>query len=118
MLDYQCRGWDSFLDFCSTCAPTAQSAVSPHKFVDRTLYARPLVVTILYHVLTWPLNRIGPSRRLVPLSGMAFLSNCALFHVIFRARFIVSLRPFFLPGPGLGALLSSYLEGALYKFHR
>ena len=24
----------------------------------------------------------------------------------------------FLPGPRLGALLSSYLEGALYKFHR
>ena len=51
------------------------------------------VVTISYHVLTCPLNRIGPSRRLVPLSGMAFLSNCALFHVIFRARFIVFLRP-------------------------
>jgi len=33
-----------------------------------------------------------------------------------RARFIVSLRPSFLPGPELGALLSSYLEGALYKF--
>src|SRR6218665_1548177 len=81
-------------------------------------FARPLVVTISYHVLTQPLNRIGPSRRLVPLSGMAFLSNCALFHVIFRARFIVSLRPSFLPGPGLGALLSSYLEGALYKFYR
>ena len=24
----------------------------------------------------------------------------------------------FLPGPGLGALRSSYLEGALYKFYR
>ena len=58
------------------------------------------VVTIWYHVLTRPLNRIGPSRRLVPLSGMAYLSNCALFHVIFRARFIVSLRPSFSPGLG------------------
>jgi len=29
-----------------------------------------------------------------------------------KARVIVSLRP------GLGALLSSYLEGALYKFYR
>src|SRR6218665_170349 len=37
-----------------------------------------------------------------------------LFHVIFRARFIVSLRPSFLPGPG--PLLSSYLEGA--QFYR
>ena len=46
------------------------------------------------------------------------LKNCALFHVIFRARFIVSLRPSFLHGPGLGALLSSYLEGVLYKFYR
>src|SRR6218665_2057239 len=40
-----------------------------------------------------PLNRIGRSRRPVPLSGMAFLSNCALFHVICRARFVASLRP-------------------------
>src|SRR6218665_1197427 len=54
---------------------------------------------------------IGPSWWLVPLSEMAFLSNCALFHVIFRARFIVSLRPSFLPRPGLGVLLSSYLKG-------
>ena len=30
----------------------------------------------------------------------------------------VQQTPSFLPGPGLGALLSSYLEGALYKFHR
>src|SRR6218665_471256 len=36
----------------------------------------------------------------------------------FSSSFIVSLRPSFLPGPGLGALLSNYLEGALYKFHR
>ena len=55
----------------------------------------------------------GPS-----ISEMAFLANCALFHVIFRARFIVSLRSSFLPGPGFGALLNSYLERALYKFHR
>jgi len=27
------------------------------------------------------------------------------------------LKTFLLPGPGLGALLSSYLEGVLYKFH-
>ena len=81
-------------------------------------FVRPLAVTIWYHVLTRTLNRIGPSRRLVPLSGMAFLSNCAHFHVIFRARLIVSFRPSFLPGPGLGAILSSHFEGALYKFRR
>ena len=33
-------------------------------------------------------------------------------------EFIVSLRPSFLPGRGSGVLLSSYLEGVLYKFHR
>jgi len=38
--------------------------------------------------------------------------------VTFLARFVVSLRPSFLPGPGLGALLSSYFEEALYKFYR
>ena len=30
----------------------------------------------------------------------------------FSSSFIVSLRPSSLPGPGLGALLSSYLEGS------
>src|SRR6218665_4949 len=30
----------------------------------------------------------------------------------------ISEKSFLLLGPGLGALLSSYLEGALYKFHR
>ena len=55
-----------------------------------------LVVAIWYHVLTRPLNRIGPSRRQAPLPGMAFLSNFAFFHVIFRPRFIVCLRPSFL----------------------
>src|SRR6218665_2618133 len=44
--------------------------------------------------------------RAFSAAGMAFLSNCALFHVIFRARFIVSLRPSFLLRSGLGALLS------------
>jgi len=92
------------------------SYLRPVRVGDR--FARPLVVTIWYHVLTLPLSRIGPSRRLVPLSGMAFLLNYALFHMIFRAHFIVSLTPSFLPRPGLGALLSSYLEGVLYKFHR
>src|SRR6218665_1386393 len=51
-------------------------------------------------VPTQSLNRIGPSRQLVPLSGMAFLSNCALFHVICRACFIVCLRPSFFTGLG------------------
>ena len=27
-------------------------------------------------------------------------------------------KTFLFAGPGLGALLSGYLEGALYKFHR
>jgi|SRR6218665_20257 len=36
----------------------------------------------------------------------------------YNPRSKVPLRPSFLPGPGLGALLSSYLEGALCKFYR
>jgi|SRR6218665_582198 len=44
--------------------------------------------------------------------------NYDSFHVTCQAHFIVCLRPSRLPRPGLGVLLSSYLEGALYKFHR
>jgi|SRR6218665_721650 len=47
---------------------------------------------------------------------ITFLSR--VLTVVASLTLIVSLRPSFLPGPGLGALLSSYLEGALYKFHR
>ena len=42
----------------------------------------------------------------------------AFFHGICPARFTSSLKLLFSPGPWLGAPLSSYLEGALYKFHR
>ena len=42
----------------------------------------------------------------------------ALFHGICPARFTSSLKLLFSPRPVLGAPLSSYLEGALYKFHR
>ena len=91
------------------------SYLRPVRMSDR--FARPLVVTIWYHVLTRPLNRIGHSRRLVPLSGMTSfqiaLSSTWLFELVLSL-----LKTFFLPGPGLGALLSSYLEGALYKFYR
>ena len=41
---------------------------------------------------------------------------CSIHHC--PARFTSCLKLLFSPGPGLGAPLSSYLEGALYKFHR
>src|SRR6218665_1636399 len=54
----------------------------------------------------------------VPLFGIVSHLKSALFHGICPARFTSSLKLLFLPGPGLGAPLSSYLEVALYKFHR
>src|SRR6218665_2708223 len=36
----------------------------------------------------------------------------------FSSSFYSLLKTFLFPRPGLGALLSSYLQGALYKFHR
>ena len=44
--------------------------------------------------------------------------HSALFHGICAAPFTGSLKVIFSLGPGNGAPLSSYLELALYKFHR
>src|SRR6218665_3271617 len=65
-----------------------------------------------------PLNNIRPFPLWVPLFGIVSHLKSALFHGICPARFTSSLKLLFLPGPGLGAPLSSYLEVALYKFHR
>src|SRR6218665_2615964 len=65
-----------------------------------------------------PLNNIGPSRLWVPLFGIVFHLKSAFLHGISPARITSSLKLLFSPGPGLGAPLSSYLEMALYKFHR
>src|SRR6218665_2699921 len=61
---------------------------------------------------------IRPFPLWVPLFGIVSHLKSALFHGICPARFTSSLKLLFLPGPGLGAPLSSYLEVALYKFHR
>src|SRR6218665_2506657 len=72
------------------------------------LYVTPLMLSA----------NIGPSRLWVPLFGIVSHLKSALFHGICPARFISSLKLLFSPGPGMGAPLSSYLEVALYKFHR
>ena len=61
---------------------------------------------------------VGPSRLWVPLFGIVSHLKSSLFHGICPARFTSSIKLLFSPGPGLGAPLSSYLEVALYKFHR
>src|SRR6218665_3686189 len=52
------------------------------------------------------------------LFGIVSHLKSALFHGICPARFTSSLKLLFSPGPGLGVPLSSYLEVAIYKFHR
>src|SRR6218665_3568960 len=80
------------------------------------LFALPPEVILWCLMLAQPLNNIGPSRLWVPLFGIVSHLKSALFHGICPARFTSSLKLLF--SPGLGAPLSSYLEGALYKFHR
>src|SRR6218665_2255629 len=81
-------------------------------------FALPPEVILWCLMLAQPLNNTGPSRLWVPLVGIVFHLKSALFHRICPARFTSSLKLLFSPGPWLGAPLSSYLEGALYKFHR
>src|SRR6218665_362719 len=82
------------------------------------LSALPPQVILWYLMLAQPLNSIGPSRFWVPLLGTVSHLNSALFHVICPAHITNSFKLLFSPGPWLGAPLSSYLEVALYKFHR
>ena len=82
------------------------------------LSSRPTEVILWYLMLARPLSGIGCSRLWVPLLGTVSHLNYALFHGICPVRFTSSLKPLFSPGPWLGTPLSSYLEMALYKFHR
>src|SRR6218665_1629233 len=79
------------------------------------LSARPPRGTFWCHVLALPPGRKGLSRLWVPLFGMIFPLNFVLCRVTFPVLFINSSRLSCLAEPGLGAPLSSYLEGALYK---
>src|SRR6218665_1237667 len=79
------------------------------------MYARPPRGTFWCHVLALPPDRKGLSRLWVPLFGMIFPLNIVLSRVTFPVLFINSSRLSCLAEPGLGAPLSSYLEGALYK---
>src|SRR5688572_490094 len=64
------------------------------------------------------LDSVGLSRSLVLLSGIASPQTFVLSRETSLILSIDYLRSSSLTGPGSGAPLSSYLEGALYKFHR
>src|SRR6218665_361951 len=84
-------------------------------FSCRNLSARPPRGTFWCQVLALPPDRKGFSRLWVPLFGMVFPLNFVLCCGTFPALFITSSRLSSLAEPGLGAPLSSYLEGAQYK---
>src|SRR5688572_4401324 len=71
-----------------------------------------------FHMLALLPDRIGLSRSWVPLFGIASPLTCVLFCRICLVLFVNYSRLSSLVGPGLGAPLNSYLEGALYKCHR
>src|SRR6218665_984258 len=79
------------------------------------LSARPPMGTFWCHVLALPQDRKGLSRLWVPLFAMIFSLNFVFCHGTFPVLFINSSRFSSLAEPGLGAPLSSYLEGALHK---
>src|SRR6218665_2991467 len=89
----------------SACSGRHLSALPPEVILSSPTFAR------LFH-------SIGPSRSWVPPPGMVSHMNPALFHGICPAPFTTSLKLLFSLGPGLRAPLSSYLEVALYKFHK
>src|SRR6218665_331958 len=80
------------------------------------LSARPPEVTLWYHMLAQPSTSTGPFRLWVTMHGTVSHLNCALYRGICPLPSTNPLRPFFSPESELGALLSSHLEVALYKF--
>src|SRR6218665_3784366 len=96
------------LIFCSSSAWRRPALVAD-------LSARPPRGAFWCHVLALPPDRKGLSRLWVPLFGMIFPLNFVLYRVTFPVLFINSSRLSCLAEPGLGAPLSGYLEGALYK---
>ena len=81
------------------------------------LFARPPEVILWCLMLAQPLNSIGPSKLWVPLlRTVSHRSEIRSLPRDLSSSFYKLLKAFFLPG--LGARLSSYLEVALYKFHR
>src|SRR6218665_3073760 len=94
------------------------SSCSLRPALAENLSVLPPEVTFWCLMLGRPLSSIGPSRLWVPLLGTFSHLTSALFHGICPARFTSPLNLLFSPGSGLGAPLSSYLEVAIYKFHR
>jgi len=79
------------------------------------LSARPPRGTFWCHILALPPDRKGLSRLWVPLFGMIFPLNFVFCRGTLPVLFINSSRLPSLAEPELGAPLSIYLEGALYK---
>ena len=102
-------------DAASNVHPTVPGVLYDDDAVGgRTCSVERLPVTVLPRL--WKTASIRYYRRCPALlcrktASMRYYRRCP-------ARFTSSLKLLFSPGPGLGAPLSSYLEGALYKFHR
>src|SRR6218665_3621913 len=69
----------------------------------------------LFLLLVHPQPRPVHSRWLAPLCGMGFLCRKDCSPGFFLTHFTLASKLFSLAVQGLGALLSSNLEGALYK---
>src|SRR6218665_654870 len=69
----------------------------------------------LFLLLVPPQPRPVHSRWLAPLCGMGFLCRKDCSPIFFLTHFTLASKLFFLAVQGSGALLSSNLEGALYK---
>src|SRR6218665_1386392 len=89
------------------------SYLRPVRVGDR--FARPLVATICSYTVT-------KQNRAFSAAGPSIWNGLSLelrsLPRYLSSLFYSLLKTFIFHGPGLGVLMSSYLEGALYKFHR
>src|SRR6218665_1609134 len=96
--------------------PTSEIFVVPYRAPEVAVYfAHRNIGYSLFLLLVRPQPRPVHSRWLAPLCGMGFLCRKDCSPGFFLTHFTLASKLFSLAVQGSGALLSSNLEGALYK---
>src|SRR6218665_1279663 len=114
-IPYWCHGLEGYLGSCSALPPRSLLSHLGHQRSQFTPLIGTGVSYSLFLLLVPPQPRPVHSRWLAPLCGMGVLCCNDCSPGFFLTHSTLASKLFFLAVQGSGALLSSNLEGALYK---